>query len=136
MTNNLKHYGIKGMQWGVRRKRSSKTGRVESEDSRSAKSLRKKKLSEMSNDELRKLNTRLQLERQYKDLTKKDTSKAQKFVSDVLRESGKNLASKYVKDAGETVINNLINVAKESKTNPSPTVPFRSTSSIKIKKKP
>lgn len=60
----LAHYGIKGMKWGVRRKRG-KGGRVSSDYSTSRKIL-KKKISEMSDDELRKLNKRLEMEQKLK----------------------------------------------------------------------
>jgi hypothetical protein len=56
----LEHYGIKGMQWGVRRKRGS-SGRVSSDYSTSRK-LTKKKTSQLSNEELTKLKSRLKLE--------------------------------------------------------------------------
>ena len=80
--NALYHHGIKGQKWGVRRfrnadgtltaagKRRSKT----SADSAKVKAIRKKKVSQMSNEELRDANNRLQLERQYKDLTKKKSA--------------------------------------------------------------
>ena len=109
--NELQHWGIKGMRWGIRRKRDSKTGKVSS-DAQKASKLRGKKLSEMSNEELKTLNTRLQLERTYKDLSKKDTSAGKKFVSQVLQESGKNLASKYVAKAGDLAIQNAIKAVK------------------------
>ena len=64
--NYLAHYGVLGMKWGVRKK-----SRTPSSDSAKVKPLRKKHVDEMSNQELRDLNNRLQLERQYKDLTKK-----------------------------------------------------------------
>lgn len=72
--NVLSHYGIKGMRWGVRRKRDSDTGRVkgkpasapkESQDAKAAKKLKKKSASELSNAELKELNRRLQLELDY-----------------------------------------------------------------------
>ena len=64
--NYLAHYGVLGMKWGVRRK-----SRTPSADSAKVKAIRKKKVNEMSNQELRDANNRLQLERQYRDLTKK-----------------------------------------------------------------
>lgn len=64
--NYLAHYGVLGMKWGVRRK-----SRTPSADSAKVKAIRKKKVNEMSNQELRDANNRLQLEKQYKDLTKK-----------------------------------------------------------------
>lgn len=72
----LAHFGVKGMRWGVRRdgsstgKRSkSKSDSSESKDSKRSSKLRKKKASEMSNDELKELTRRLQLEKQLRDLT-------------------------------------------------------------------
>jgi len=84
-----------------------------SEDSKLASSLKKKKVSEMSNEELKKLTTRLQLEKQFKDLNKKDLGFAQKFVSDVLQGAGKQLASKYVANAAENAIKLLTETLKK-----------------------
>lgn len=67
----LKHYGKKGMRWGVRRERGPDgkvTGKVTSEDHDSTRSLKTKKQSEMSNAELKKVNERLQLERTNREL--------------------------------------------------------------------
>ncbi len=97
--NDLFHWGIPGMKWGVRRanRRAASQAR-QSEDHKTVAGLRKKKVSEMSNDELKKLTARLQLEKQLKDLTKSDPSFAKKFVSDILGESAKKVASKFVTD--------------------------------------
>ena len=82
MTNyghdELYHYGILGMRWG-RRKESVAgsglkiSGKVKntkknnlSDDAKEAYKLKRKKLSEMSNAELKKLNERTNLERNYK----------------------------------------------------------------------
>ena len=62
MDNNyLQHYGVKGMKWGVRKARRSS-------DSAEVKQIRKKKVSQMSNAELRKANERIRLEQEYKRL--------------------------------------------------------------------
>lgn len=102
--DELYHYGTKGMKWGVRRyqnKDGSLTNagkkRAKSEDHLRAKELKKKKLSEMSNAELRELNNRMQLESQYKNLKRQNVSAGQKFIKDVMYESGKNIASEYTK---------------------------------------
>lgn len=66
-----------------------------SEDFIKKNNLKKKKISELSNSELKTLNERLQLERQYKDLTK-SSSFGQKFVADILAGAAKQTASTYV----------------------------------------
>lgn len=63
MNNELYHYGVLGMKWGKRK------ARPVSEDYKRAHS--KTKISEMSDAELRSRNNRLQMEKQYKDLTRK-----------------------------------------------------------------
>ena len=50
----------------------------------------------MSNEQLKKATKRLQLEKQYKDLTKKDTSKGAKFVKDIVVGGAKGAATAYV----------------------------------------
>lgn len=115
---SLNHAGIKGMRWGVRRYQNADgtltpAGKKRySEDHIRAKSLKKKKLRQLSNDELRDLNTRMQLETQYKDLKKKNISSGRKFANEVLRESAKKTASSYI-SAG---MKKGINVAVEKGT--------------------
>ena len=99
----LQHFGILGMKWGRRsaHKSSSKKPRVKkvediSEDAAKKNQLKKKKLSQMTNAELKTLNERLQLEKQYKDLTKADISPGKKFVIEVLKGAAKQTASAYV----------------------------------------
>lgn len=75
----LYHWGVKGMKWGVRRYQNKdgsltpagrKRRREEPhEDYRKAHD--SKKISQMSDNELRSRNNRLQMEAQYKQLTKK-----------------------------------------------------------------
>lgn len=73
----LRHAGVKGMKWGIRRYQN-KDGSLTpagkkrySEDSFRVKQIRKKKVRQMSNQELKDANNRLQLERTYGELTKK-----------------------------------------------------------------
>lgn len=73
--DELYHYGVLGMKWG-RRKGPSKTDRISgrskkekwSEDATEAAKIRTKKVSQMTNSELNKLNNRMNLERNYKQL--------------------------------------------------------------------
>lgn len=77
MNNELYHHGIIGQKWGIRRFQNRdgsltpagrKRQRTMSSDAKEAYSLKKKKVYEMSNAELRKLNERKNLERNYKQL--------------------------------------------------------------------
>jgi len=97
MSKKIEHFGIPGMKWGVRRKNPS--GGKQSSDSQTAGRLRKKSLSELSNDELKKLNTRLQLEQQYKSLSQGKVSAGRKIVSDVLKEVAKDTFKSFVSKA-------------------------------------
>lgn len=92
----LAHYGIKGMKWGVRRyqnKDGSRTAlgkkrRQYSNDYTSTVSLRKKSYKELSNDELRTLNKRLNLESEYRRLNPKNIDKGMYYAKKVIGVSG------------------------------------------------
>lgn len=66
MTDELYHFGIKGMKWGIRNDRKK---RVASEEYTRSRVLMKKKPYEMSNRELQEVNTRLQLENTYNNIS-------------------------------------------------------------------
>lgn len=115
MDNSLIHWGILGMKWGVRRKGRSSSN--DSPDHISTKSLKRKRLSEMSNEELQRLTTRMQLEKQYKDLRSSDVAGAKKFVDGVLTDVGKKIATKWVATAVEKGLPKLITVVKNAVSN-------------------
>lgn len=85
----LYHYGVLGMKWGKRKANGSgKRKRIpDSEDSKTTKKILKKKVSQMSNNELKTANQRLQLERQHRDLTKK-TNVGKKAVDSFIKTAG------------------------------------------------
>lgn len=68
-----------------------------SADHTRAKALKKKKLSQMSNAELKELNNRMQLESQYRNLKKQNISTGRKFVQDVMYDASKELVKENVK---------------------------------------
>lgn len=156
MSNNeLIHYGVLGMRWGVRRSPevlAAKRARIadekevtkahkkyidtvtpkrkkeayadyEQKRSKAAssrqkeKEVYKKKLAEakenpvkkMSDAELRQVINRMQMEKQYSQLTKKETSAGQKFVTDILTNAAKQTASNYVSKYMTKGVDILIN---------------------------
>jgi hypothetical protein len=95
---SMYHFGVPGMKWGRRKGNSSKNsnGENHSEDYKKKVLLKNKNIKEMSNQELKTFNERLQLERQYKDLTKSEKSAGKKFVADIITSAAKQTASVYV----------------------------------------
>lgn len=75
----IKHYGTKGMRWGVRKKRKT------SSDYKKTASLRKKRASELSNEELSTVTRRLGLESSY---NRAKANSGKKFLQDILKNSG------------------------------------------------
>ena len=94
-TNELYHYGVLGMKWGVRKSRDggvSKTGRrgrttkerpPAHEDYKKAHS--KKSVREMSDAELRSRINRLDMERRYKELNPSTKNRGRKYVNSIIK---------------------------------------------------
>ncbi|ALY08694.1 hypothetical protein FDH65_gp07 [Arthrobacter phage Circum] len=100
--DDLAHYGVPGMKWGRRKASSSeyKSSRSvrrtpESADHKRSREIGKKKVSQMSNAELREITTRMQLEKQFKDLNAPTVKKGKSAIDKVLESSEK--ANKLVK---------------------------------------
>ena len=98
--SSLYHFGILGMKWGIRRQRGSDGRVVEgsrgSEDHQKARDLKKKGARNLSNAELKAYVERMNLEKQYSNLNKKEVSAGRKFVSDVLVTAGKTTLTNFV----------------------------------------
>lgn len=77
--NILAHYGVPGMKWGKR-----KASSIKAPDHTEARQLKSKKVSELSNAELKKINERRQLEKKYKDLNPDAVTVGRKQVTAVL----------------------------------------------------
>lgn len=80
-------YGVPGMKWGKRKARGSSAApaaRPKSADHIEARQLNKKKLSELSNDELQRLTKRLDLEAKYRKTHPTKMQKAQKVFKQVV----------------------------------------------------
>lgn len=85
----LEHYGIKGMKWGIRRKRGP-SGRVSSDYSRS-RGLLKKKISQLSDDDLQSLNKRLEMERKLRQVDPRISAEGKRQVGKFMTTFGAGL---------------------------------------------
>ncbi len=90
----LEHSGVLGMRWGIRRGSSSSSSA--SEDHNKLRSLRKKKGKELTDAEIKSALSRLKLEKEYKDLTKREVSGFEKAAKGVIADAAKETAKKYV----------------------------------------
>lgn len=111
--NQLYHYGIVGQKWGVRRyqnedgtrtpkgKRREREGEGEekskSDDHMRSRIAKSKAPTGLSNDELRTLNERLQLEDTYKRLSAKKKDEGQSWVKKALSSAGEQALSDFSK---------------------------------------
>ena len=123
-SEELFHYGVLGMRWGVRRSKAqlarargsskkslffSKKKKNKNIKETKPESATKKTVKDMTDDELRKEIGRLELEKRYKDLSgpteQKKIFNGKQFVKEVLETSGKNLATQVVNEMGAKAIN-------------------------------
>lgn len=105
--NEIKHHGIKGQKWGVRRYRNrdgslTPAGRKRYSDSAPVHEHHKrvydgKNASQLSDQELRERLNRLNMEKQYSQLTKKEATAGQKFLQDFIYTPGKQVANEQTK---------------------------------------
>ena len=120
----LCHHGVKGMKWGIRKDYSSsgsgkrKRSRQEdwSDDAKEASQIKKKRVSQMSNAELRKLNERQNLERQHQQLNPSVISKGVKYVTTAAAVTGTALTiyanSEKIIKLGKPIVEAAIKNAK------------------------
>lgn len=80
--SELMHFGVKGMKWGVRKSRIEKAKRWTSK--------KQAKIDGMSDDQLKKANNRLRLEKEYKQLTQTKLEKYRKRAGKAAEEAAFN----------------------------------------------
>ena len=129
--DELYHYGVKGMKWGVRRtaeqlghivKKGASTiakkaseSREKSRQKRAYTKERSKPISEMTDDELRKRLNRLDMEKKYRDyissMTPKKEHKVRKLVGEIMSSGVKSISN-----AGVQKLSNALFKEKDTVT--------------------
>lgn len=116
MENTIRHHGIRGMKWGVRRYQN-RDGSLTPEGKKRYSDGVTSHVKSMSDQELRDRINRLQLEKQYKSLLEpegqKKVNKGKAFVQNVLETSGKNIATQLTTYAMGTLVNKYIGKGKQ-----------------------
>jgi hypothetical protein len=83
----IEHYGVKGMKWGVRKNRTGRTPPKASADHNRTRKLMQKKTSQLTNNQLKDINNRLNLEQNYARMNpgsvKRGTARATAILSTI-----------------------------------------------------
>lgn len=128
--DQLQHYGVKGMRWGVRRTVAQLGRRLglfqkrppaAKTNSETASKPKPKKISEMSDDELRQKLARFDLEKRYKQALSEMTPKpTQSWIKKFLIESGDKAIRTMRDKAFEQIAKNIFETkSEERRTNTS-----------------
>ena len=88
-SDELMHFGIPGMKWGVRKDRASYSKNIRNLRKFQKERRRNTDITKLSDADLNKLNNRIASEERYIDLNRKKSSK---FISDVINQSGSKIA--------------------------------------------
>jgi hypothetical protein len=93
MEEALSHHGVKGQRWGVRRsKRQLERAARQSPEHKNVQALKGKKSSELSNQELKAINERLNLEQNFHRLNPTTVQRGHSAVKGVLGVAGTGVA--------------------------------------------
>ena len=104
-SDELMHFGIPGMKWGVRKDRQSYGNNVRKLRKFQKERRRNTDITKLSDSDLNKLNNRIAAEDRYIDLNR---HKSSKFISDVINQSGTKLAVAAASALGAAAIAGMI----------------------------
>lgn len=105
----LEHYGVKGMKWGIRRKRGS-DGRVSGPKKTSrGRTIYQKTPDRLSEAELQRRIKRLELEKKYRDLNTPTVTKGKKFASETIQNTGRSVIGTVVGTTASFAVSRALN---------------------------
>lgn len=104
-SDELMHFGIPGMKWGVRKDRASYSKNIRNLRKFQKERRRTTDITKLSDSDLNKLNNRIAAEDRYIDLNRRKSSK---FISDVINQSGTKLAVAAASALGAAAIAGII----------------------------
>ena len=108
-SDELMHFGIPGMKWGVRKDHASYSKNIRNLRKFQKERRRNTDITKLSDSDLNKLNNRIAAEDRYIDLNR---HKSSKFINDVVNQSGTKLAVAAVSALGAVAVGKMM-------TNPS-----------------
>lgn len=114
----LKHYGVLGMHWGVRRGSSGSRGgfrKPGSPEHERKIQLKGKRLKNMSNSEIKELTGRLQLESAYRKATAKPKSKLRKIAEGIAKDLGDEAGKAVKAKIGAEILKRAMKFAAKAK---------------------
>lgn len=122
--NELKHHGVKGMRWGIRRspkqlgRSSGGQKKPQPQQQQAPKSSSRPGQSRgrrLTDQEMRDAINHIKLEREYAQLMRPRKSKGRQFVEDVLANAGKQVATTYTAKFMGSGIDKLLNLGSAKK---------------------
>jgi hypothetical protein len=93
----IQHYGTAGMRWGVRKARGDRSAFKKRAKDRTT---YEKSPNKLSSAELEKRIKRMETEKKYNELNKRDIGKGEALASEILTNSGRAIATTVVTGAG------------------------------------
>lgn len=125
LPGKMMQFGVKGMKWGVRKPRgagpgpASKASAPKKPAGTKAPKKAPKSVKKMSDQELKKILTRMENERKYAQMTAPKVNAGKQFIMQTLTNVGKQEATKFANRAGSVLVSAALNqIVKKVSANP------------------